>query len=403
MARAARAALADARAVEEQTLRQQMHGGAFYGAGMRVGGSATPSMGLSQFRGGGGRCSRCLRTSCCCSDSDSDGEMHGGAGKGSALIRFAGVADDALEAAMLARFGRLATASERAAAASEYAALLASRQGAITRGMNALESGRGALTNVPTPTTLALRNPNTALVPYRNPGSALIPSNVPIKNPVKPPYDMALDLRGVKGTPTGVSPTLASRLSAMGVTPGRLAAALAAGVGISALAAYFGSQQPPPGGGPGGNYDVYPPPGPDTVVVPPPVVGPRIPPYVPPVEPPVDPTIDPTTGLPYGLVPGTPKKVVAAYLRSGNVPTRYLRGNQAQRMAMASAEGATGGSRTMAMRGRYGSVGSTFRSLRGGGAGDGRSARGQAIKQIMATHGMSLPQASKYLKEHGSA
>lgn len=368
MARAARAALADARAVEEQTLRQQMHGGAFYGAGMRVGGSATPSMGLSQFRGGGGRCSRCLRTSCCCSDSDSDGEMHGGASFSGMWTGIKNVAEE------LFRFGRLATTAERAAAAAKYAKYVAEQQKAVEAANAALRSGRSALTNAPG-STLALRGgPSTAL--------ETIPGNRGL------PFDEALDLRGVKA-PTGVSPTLASRLSAMGVTPARLAAALAAGVGVGGLAAYFASQQPPPGG----NYDIYGPPGPGTVGVPGGPVGPPIPPVVKPPPPrpgpggpgtggpgTVDPTIDPTTGLPWGLVPGTPKKVVAAYLRSGNVPTRYLRGNQAQKMAMAQAEGAVGGRRA-----------------------SGRSARGQAIKEIMAKHGLSLPAASKYLKEHGSA
>jgi hypothetical protein len=33
---------------------------------------------------------------------------------------------------------------------------------------------------------------------------------------------------------------------------------------------------------------------------------------------------------------------------------------------------------------------------------DGRGVRGQLVKSIMAKHGLSLPEASKYLKEYGS-
>ena len=80
MARAARGQLADARAIEEQMHRQQMHGGQFYGAGM-VGAGATPSMGLSQFRGGAShKCPSCRRKRCVCEESSSDEEgMEGGA------------------------------------------------------------------------------------------------------------------------------------------------------------------------------------------------------------------------------------------------------------------------------------------------------------------------------------
>ena len=53
MARQARKELADLRAMEEENRRMEMHGSGkmFHGAGI-VGAGATPSMGLSQFRGG---------------------------------------------------------------------------------------------------------------------------------------------------------------------------------------------------------------------------------------------------------------------------------------------------------------------------------------------------------------
>jgi len=348
MARAARAALADARAMEEQNLRQQMHGGAFYGAGMRVGGSATPSMGLSQFRGGK-HCNSCGCSPCECSSSD---EEHQGGGIYSSI------------ASAVGRFG--STTASRAAAAAEAARVAAAEERAAAAAAAALSTGRAALTNAPV-STLALR-----------------PTGVLAVRPGLGAYDAALDLRGLSGSKGAANSTIASRLAAMGVTPARLAAALAAGVGLTSLEAYFasaGTQFP------GGNYDMFPPPGPGSGgpgtggpgsggpgTGGPGSGGPG--------------TGGPGTGgpgsggpgtvdVPAALKPNTPKRVVAAYLRSGNAPSRYLVGNQAQKEALARSEGA----------------------LTGG----GRSARGQAVKAIMSKHGLSLPEASRYLKQHGSA
>lgn len=67
MAREARKTLADLRAMEEQHAWREMHGAGkqFYGAG------ATPSMGLSQFRGGARKCK------CGAEESDSEPEYEG--------------------------------------------------------------------------------------------------------------------------------------------------------------------------------------------------------------------------------------------------------------------------------------------------------------------------------------
>jgi len=76
MAREARRVLADSRAFEEQNVRQSLQGGSrFIGAG------ATPSMGLSQFVGGGGGNCGCD----CCRGSSSDEDMHGGAARPGAV------------------------------------------------------------------------------------------------------------------------------------------------------------------------------------------------------------------------------------------------------------------------------------------------------------------------------
>jgi len=337
MARAARAALADARAMEEQRFRQQMHGGAFYGAGM-VGGSATPSMGLSQFRGGACSCGK----TCNCSDSESDEDtiQHEGGGIVSsavaALGRLGNLGKTAAQIAQEAKLAAAASAAAKTAAAQARAAMVG-------------RTGQLAILDAPI-TTLALRPGASGALAVR-PGLGA--------------YDAALDLRGLTGTTTGAKPTatIASRLSKLGVTPARLAAALAAGVGMGGLVAYFesmkselpggtynfpvGPRGPKGPGGPGG-------PGPG---------GPPIPPYV-------------TIPNPDDLVPGTPKRVVAAYLRSGNVPSKYLIGSQAAKMAMAKSERAVGGSKKP-------------------------SARGEKIRAVMKEHGLSLGQASKYIKENG--
>ena len=432
MARQARAALADSRALEEQTFRQQMHGGAFYGAGMKVGGGATPSMGLSQFRGG--MCHKCECDDCECSDSDEEMEKQGGS----------------IYSSIASAFGKFgSTAASRAAAAARASAQTAANARAAVSGTSALNRARLALTNAPS-STLALRAPPSSALALRAPPStALTRTNLGA-------YDEALDLRGVTGTAASraARTTVASRLARMGITPARVAAALAAGVALGSLEAYFQSQQGSPGGeyivdwpyGPGGDDGPYGPGGPGG-------------PY------------GPGTGgpSPGDLAPGTPKRVVAAYLRSGNAPSRYLIGSQARKMALAESEGAISGGFSLAsLRGRLtgqpviadravdeqfqivpmpGVPGRFIRQPvfrpaptpgppKGGypfpivgmppssgpvfdprgrqdlfrrpvqavmfGSGSGkRKSRAAAVKRVMAEQGLSLPQASKYVKENG--
>ena len=210
MARAARAQLADMRAIEEQMGRQQMHGGQFYGAG------ATPSMGLSQFRGGAShKCPDCRRKKCLCEESSSDEDMEGGRFY-SGLV---GAVGDAASAAV--------------------------------RGLRGLRGLRG-VRPTPPPTS-------TALVPY-NMGQAAFTTNSAFRNyalnrifgrpstalavrtpgTLKPysPAEAAARIRAAQAAGE-TNATVAQKLSRMGVTPARVAAALALGIPAIALAIYF--------------------------------------------------------------------------------------------------------------------------------------------------------------------
>lgn len=130
MARQERRNLADMRAIEEQSLRATLHGGgpsSAYG-GRMVGAGATPSMGLSQFRGGGtkkGQMRRTARRAYEDEDTDTeeeeemdDEEMEGGViGLAARLAAAAKKAADALAKARVAA----ARATEKAKAAAENA------------------------------------------------------------------------------------------------------------------------------------------------------------------------------------------------------------------------------------------------------------------------------------------
>jgi hypothetical protein len=325
------------------------------------------------------------------SESDSDEEMKGGASAASFVKYVSGVARGVMNAAeQLYTFGRLATASEKAAAAALVSKALAAERAAQAAAAAALRTGRTALTNAP---SSALTVPTVPRAPpttlTRAPGTTL--STVPGTRGL--PFDASLDLRGL--TPKPPTQSVASRLAAMGVSPARVAAALAAGVAVTGLEAYFqrqGLQMPGEG-----NYDVFGPlgplgpegpegpEGPGGTGGPGGIGGPIVGPPRTPTRPPVGPIIDVARpGVyeppkPTDLAPGTPKKVVAAYLRSGNAPSRYLVGNQARKMALARSEGA----------------------LSGAGMVGGRAVRGQQIKKIMQMFSLRLGPASKYLKENG--
>jgi hypothetical protein len=323
MARAARAQLADMRAMEEQTFRQQMHGGQFYGAGM-VGAGATPSMGLSQFRGGGGKCPDCRRKRCVCDDSSSDEDMEGGAGLS----------------------GILGSIGDAAAAA--------------VRGLRNIRGVRTPV--VPRPTS-------NALVPY-NPGQAAFTSNSAFRNyalnrifnrpstalatrtpgVMKPysPEEAAARIRAAQAAGE-TNESVAARLARMGITPARVKAALALGIPAIALAIYFAEID-----GDGGDAGYY----------------------------------DPGTGGPGG--PGGPGP-------GGPGP------------GGPGGPGGTGGPR--GPRGRRatgegvatGNLADQYYAAQMMGAGRPRrtNARAEIVRKVMREQGLSLPAASKYVKENG--
>lgn len=318
MARAARAQMADMRAIEEQMARQQMHGGQFYGAG------ATPSMGLSQFRGGAShKCPECRRKRCVCDESSSDEDVEGGA----------------FYSGLVSAVGNAASAAARR-----------------------LRGVRGVRPAPPPPPPTS-----TALVPY-NMGQAAFTTNSAFRNyalnrifnrpstalavrtpgTLKPysPAEAAARIRAAQAAgETNV--TVAQKLSRMGVTPARVAAALALGIPAIALAIYFsevdgtdpddpGYYDPGAGGpdGPGG------PGGPGGVV-----------PYGP--------------GGPGG--PGRGRRATGEGVATGNLADEYF---AAQRLGAGKKPRRT-------------------------------NPRAALVGKIMREKGLSLPAASKFVKENG--
>lgn len=359
MARAARFALADARAMEQESMRSQLHGGAFYGAGMTLSESDSE---------------------CDCPDSCSCREPCGGSrcgGNLASLVSRVGRFGSTISsgAAGIANAGSAAAATARAAALASARAAAAARTGALTAA------------------------PSSALVVLGSAGRPLATPRMPAS------FYQGLARPATGATGAVRSGTVAQKLTAMGVTPARVAQALAAGVAAGGLLAYFESmksQQP----GDMGNFDIFPPLGPATT--------PTFPPFTPPPGPStLGPSIPaPGTGTGTGTgtggptVPGLPGKgkgrgtkaqraQLAAILRSGNLPERYLVGTEADKLALAMSEGLIGsgikvGGKTMRLPQPSASKP------------DGRSVRAQMVKEIMAKHGLSLPEASKYLKENGS-
>lgn len=310
--------MADMRAIEEQMARQQMHGGQFYGAG------ATPSMGLSQFRGGAShKCPECRRKRCVCDESSSDEDVEGGA----------------FYSGLVSAVGNAASAAARR-----------------------LRGVRGVRPAPPPPPPTS-----TALVPY-NMGQAAFTTNSAFRNyalnrifnrpstalavrtpgTLKPysPAEAAARIRAAQAAgETNV--TVAQKLSRMGVTPARVAAALALGIPAIALAIYFsevdgtdpddpGYYDPGAGGpdGPGG------PGGPGGVV-----------PYGP--------------GGPGG--PGRGRRATGEGVATGNLADEYF---AAQRLGAGKKPRRT-------------------------------NPRAALVGKIMREKGLSLPAASKFVKENG--
>jgi len=356
MARAARLALADMRAMQKQMDREEMHGGAFHGAGI-VGGGGVPSMGLSQFRGGarrgcGKNCRGCER----CMESSSDEEMHGGAWYSSALGALG--------------IGARASAAARAAQA-------AATNAAAARGTLAL---RGVSEVVPYSATAASKSIAARLAALSSPSSRALalrtPGTIKPYNPAEAAYRLGA---------TAPGRTMASRLAAMGITPARVAAALAAGVAIGALADYFANEAknrsgdtgfynddvdgPGPGDGDGGDG------GPGGIV---------------------GPGVD-------GIPPGLTAAETDMYLRTGNIPYRYIEGSLGRRKQGGKAERRPMSEIMAMLRSknpkRFG--GRTERIEPPAQKPDRRSSRAAIVRKVMKEQGLTLPMASKYVKENG--
>lgn len=273
MARLARKSLADMRAMEEQNARVRMHG-----SGRIVGAGATPSMGLSQFRGGAHN-----------EDSSSDDE---GCGCGCKMCGGAGST-------------------------------------AIVRYRPPVRGGPVGRPPVRPPTG---RPPVGELVPYLPPGD-IVPYYPGGRLPAKPsmPIDWYENLfRPKPGAPKpGVGAPKAPVLTA--AQKAQVARLLAMGVPLAAMGAYLGAafNETPVDSG---YYDDY---------VDPDVIDSgtgdgtgdgtgNVIDTVTPVEPrPRGPVIDYVPDVPTELMPsGLSKKEVKFYLQSGNLPDRFYSGLQ---------------------------------------------------------------------------
>ena len=313
--------MADMRAIEEQSYRQQMHGGQFYGAGM-VGAGATPSMGLSQFRGGAShKCPECLRKRCIC-DSSSDEDMEGGAWFSGLL----GAVGDAATAATRAVRGVRGVRPPPVAASSSLV-----RYNPVQAAFTANSGFRNyVLQN-------AFSRPSTALA-TRATGELK-------------PYSAAEAAARVRAAQAAgeTAETVAAKLARMGITPTRVAAALAIGIPAITLAAYFGEQDA--AADDSGFY--YP----ETTPV-----GPGNPDIIIDRPQPPDVPID----IPTGPRGSRGRRATGEGVATGNLADEYF---TAQR--------------------------------RGAGKPRRSNARAALVGKIMREKGLSLPAASKYVKENG--
>ena len=292
MARLARKQMADLRAMEEESRRNELHGGAkkFVGCG------ATPSMGLSQYRGGA---------------------MCGGDMEGAGRFQF--------------RVPRI-TAPR------------------------------------PTSTALALRPSLTSRTGAMVPLGAL---GRPVARPSMPAsFYSNLGRSGTSASAraaTTARPSLLSRASSA-LTAANLAKAAALGIPLGMLGAYLADQ----GGdsGEGGYYDDYESGGPLDPTAP---AGP-MPPFAPTVPTDAGDFVDlDGDGIPDSVIPrGRSGRSTDFQFRSGNVEFAPRRG--AGQLTIHH-----GGARKP----------------------DGRTARAAIVRQVMAERGVSLPQASRIVKEEG--
>lgn len=355
MARAARLELADLRAMEEQYRREEMHGPTemiggkqFYGAG------ATPSMGVSQFKGG--RKSRkvvVMEPEDDEYEDDMEGEMKGGV---SALAKALGMAT-ARRVGSLAR--PVAAIADRPATST---ALIASRLSRPQLNYNVLR---------PTTSTALAARPTTS--------TALV--NPAAMNPSMP-YSYYQNLLRPATSAQRVASRTASQTATRETREQILARLLKSGIPLATAAVMTASIMAT--GSQGGEeetgeyYDDVAD-GSDPTQVPAPQIPPEGPygPNYPELQPEAD---DPSSSIPSDLNPNE----LAWYLRSGNLPDRYsFRKPPSARRGKGVCK--VGGKVKKALS-----------------ASDGRSRRAEIVKKIMKERGIkSLAEASKIVKAEG--
>lgn len=288
MARQARSALADSRALEEQNARVSMHG-----AGRFIGAGGVPSMGLSQFVGGGYDSSSEDECKMCGCRSMCGGAMCGGAAPTGTTYRLG-----------LQRGGPRRYTGPPQTEIVPY----------VPRApVGPLTPYRAPPTPRPTPTTVAIRTPGT-IKPY---SAAEAASRLSATRSARPPARPS------------------ARPSARGSYGARVAALLAAGVPLALIGTMLADAAKASGASPtdAGYYDDYvdvgddglPPAEPNAPLPRPPPTGPNAP--LPPTR--------PNAPQPSDMAPSE----VRFYLQSGNLPDRFYSGPRSRRGGKQQASG----------------------------------------------------------------
>ena len=372
MARLARKQMADTRALEEENARVVMRGSGHY-----IGAGATPSTGLSQFRGGGGdgsSDSECDCDVCCGGGRCGGGRCVGGRSMRAPRMRKGGASAPRFSTALTSYRPTSVLPHLVPYVPPRIMPTLTTYRPPVRPTVTTLSTGRAKpsfpreyYTRAPLPVHTAL---------YRAP-------------PVRP--------TAPRGLPTSrMTPAMRSRIQ-MALMAGVPLALLGVGLGLGLENAdavkptYFPDGDPyqPDDGGDGAGGDPYQPGGDmggpgdggpgdggpgdgggdGRGDLPAGGPGEGVTDYAQPGALP-GPSGTPGSGsIPSGLGPDE----LAWYLQSGNLPDRYYVGSLSQRKA------------------KYGK----------GRAPDGRSNRAAIVRRVMSEKGMSLPQASKYVKEHG--
>lgn len=326
MARLARKELADLRAMEEEDARMELHGKLHGGARPFYGAGATPSMGLSQFRGGAKKGKKCV--------SYDEDEMEGA---GRFQFRIPGLSS-------LGRLGRTRAPVAPRGPAPGY--------------------GPGAIVPRPSGGPIVPAGTRPGVLPARPSMPQSYYQNL-LRQGARAPAASAVGRSG-----------LLSRLRGS-LTASNLARAAALGVPLSMLGAYLADQG---AANDGGYYDDYagtemmPGPGADDDG---PIIDPGLP-GGPDVGPGAGPIIDENgDGIPDDMAPGGMTAAEYNYLLSGAIEKKRRQG---RRVGRGKLEITHGGAKKQS---------------------GARSARAAIVKKVMAERGVSLPQASRIVKEEG--